>query len=359
MSNMMYSAFFMFICMNAFYNVENVKASPYHNDIAIDNDSNDWIEFNRFVKRFNKEYRTFDEMKERFSIFKQNLVSVISHNKQSFVNFTLGINQFSDLTSDEFRNNFVGNFYDYQTFGCKSYYNSNVNLPSSFDWRQHNAVTSVKDQGQCGSCWAFSSTGSIEGAWAISRGELIDLSEQELVDCANGYTYGSHGCEGGQMDGGFKYVINYGICSASEYPYTSGTTRSDDTCKKCNTVATISACSDVMSKDQLSLKNAVYQQPVSVAIEADTRYFQSYSSGVLDSATCGTTLDHGVLVVGYGEENGNKYWLVKNSWGASWGENGYVKILRTDSKNDAGVCGIAMQPSFPIVSISESVEDNE
>jgi C1A family cysteine protease len=111
----------------------------------------------------------------------------------------------------------------------------------------------------------------------------------------------------------------------------------------------MSSCSDVKANDQVSLKTAVYQQPVSVAIEADTRYFQSYSSGVLDSATCGTELDHGVLIVGYGTENEQKYWLVKNSWGDTWGDQGYVKILRSESTNDPGICGIAMDPSFPTV----------
>jgi C1A family cysteine protease len=111
----------------------------------------------------------------------------------------------------------------------------------------------------------------------------------------------------------------------------------------------MSSCSDVKPNDQLSLKAAVTQQPVAIAIEADTRYFQSYSSGVLTASTCGTNLDHGVLIVGYGTENGQDYWLVKNSWGTSWGENGYVKIARSSSTNDPGICGIAMDPSFPSV----------
>jgi cathepsin L len=156
------------------------------------------------------------------------------------------------------------------------------------------------------------------------------------------------GCSGGQMDGAFKYVIENGQCALSSYPYTSGNGKSGN-CQKCSAIAHISSCSDVKPNDQLSLKAAVAQQPVAIAIEADTRYFQSYSSGILTSSSCGTNLDHGVLIVGYGEENGQKYWLVKNSWGTTWGDNGYVKIARSDSTNDAGVCGIAMQPSFPSV----------
>jgi len=157
------------------------------------------------------------------------------------------------------------------------------------------------------------------------------------------------GCNGGQMDGAFKYAIDNGMCTESAYPYTSGVTKTAGTCHSCSAVDTFSSCSDVKANDQLSLKAAVAQQPVSIAIEADTAYFQSYSSGVLTSSACGTSLDHGVLIIGYGAENGQKYWLVKNSWSTSWGDQGYVKIARSDSTNDPGICGIAMTPSFPSV----------
>jgi len=230
------------------------------------------------------------------------------------------------------------------SFGCKSFSSSASGAPAEMDWRSKGAVTSVKNQGQCGSCWTFSSTGAIEGAWAISTGQLIDLAEQELVDCA-GTKYGSMGCNGGQMEGAFKYVIEHGQCALSAYPYTA----QDGTCEKCTAVAHLASCSDVKPNDQISLKGAVSQQPVSIAIEADTKYFQSYSGGILTSSSCGTNLDHGVLIVGYGKENGIEYWLVKNSWGTSWGDKGYVKIARSDSTDDAGICGIAMDPSFPTV----------
>jgi C1A family cysteine protease len=147
------------------------------------------------------------------------------------------------------------------------------------------------------------------------------------------------------MEGAFKYVIENGQCVESSYPYTA----KDESCKKCQSFVSMTSCYDVKPNDQLSLKSAISRQPVSVAIEADTFYFQSYSSGVLTSDKCGTKLDHGVLVVGYGTENGNDYWLVKNSWGTSWGDEGYVKIGRSDSQNDPGICGIAMQPSYPVV----------
>jgi cathepsin L len=157
------------------------------------------------------------------------------------------------------------------------------------------------------------------------------------------------GCNGGQMDGAFKYAIDNGMCTEASYPYVSGVTKTGGNCQSCSAVDHFSSCSDVKPNDQISLKGAVAQQPVSIAIEADTKYFQSYSSGVLTSTSCGQNLDHGVLIVGYGTENGIKYWLVKNSWSTSWGDQGYVKIARSDSTNDKGICGIAMQPSFPTV----------
>ena len=314
----------------------------------------EWSQFTEFQTKFNKVYETFEEVEARFSIFRENLRGIISHNMISNRTFSMGVNQFTDLTPAEFKDKYITGLQGRNSlgaYGCKAFSSNAAGAPASIDWREKGAVTSVKDQGQCGSCWTFSSTGAIEGAWAISKGQLIDLSEEQLVDCATGYvTYGSNGCNGGSMDGAFKYVTQYGQCSASSYPYTAGTTMKAGACQKCTPVAHISSCSDVKVNDQISLKGAIAMQPVSVAIEADQRYFQSYSSGILTDATkCGVNLDHGVLATGYGEENGVKYWLVKNSWGESWGEQGYVKIARSDSTNDPGVCGIAMMASFPTV----------
>jgi KDEL-tailed cysteine endopeptidase len=342
----MFKLFFLFASMFTAVSSQNLRGRQSDHELTFMAESVEWDQFSNFRERFSKRYESIEELETRFSIFRENIHNIVLHNLDFTQNFTMGINQFTDLTAEEFKQMYVSGLKtEVGSYGCKSFSSSDASAPASVDWRNEQAVTSVKDQGQCGSCWTFSATGAIEGAWAISTGQLVDLSEQEMVDCATGIAYGSHGCNGGQMEGAFKFVIANGQCSLASYPYTA----KDGTCQKCSAVAKITSCSDVKPNDQISLKAAVAQQPVAVAIEADTRYFQSYSSGILTSTSCGTTLDHGVLVVGYGEENGQKYWLVKNSWGTSWGDKGYVKIARSESTNDEGICGIAMDPSFPSV----------
>ena len=205
----------------------------------------------------------------------------------------------------------------------------------------------MRDQGQCGSCWAFATTANAESVWAISSGKLLDLSEELLVDCASGVGYFNLGCNGGQPDSAFKYMINNGQCTEESYPYKAGVTKTAGTCQKCvSSGVSFSSCYDVKPNDQVSLKGAVAKQPVSIAIEASTRYFQSYSGGILDSAECGTTLNHAVEIVSYGTDNGVDYWTVRNSWGPNWGENGHVRLKRTSSTNDVGICGLSAEPSF-------------
>ena len=214
-------------------------------------------------------------------------------------------------------------------------------IPESMDWREQGVVTDVKNQESCGSCWAFSSTGAIESEYALKTGELVNFSEQELIDCIR-----LEGCNGGEMEDAFKYVENNPLCTDSEEPYEA----TDDECVRCNEGIKIDECISVPSGNQTALKMAVSRGPVSVAIEADTFIFQEYSGGIINSASCGTNLDHGVLVVGYGEEKGLPFWIVKNSWGVDWGEEGYVRIARDVSgKISPGICGIALQPSYPVI----------
>jgi C1A family cysteine protease len=313
-----------------------------------------WSDFSAFALEFDKSYDTEADITHRFDNFVRNLERIRTHPSNS--SYTLGVNMYMDMSEDEFRDSVGGGcfvkpeqngFYERKT-RCRPYMpESTADLPDSVDWRDENAVTPVKDQGQCGSCWSFSATGSMEGAWAIANSELVSLSEQQLVDCS--VSYGDMGCSGGLMDDAFEYAIDNGMCSEEDDPYTAANGQCDAACEP---VVQMSSCSDVAPSNQMDLTAAVANGPVSVAIEADTSTFQLYTGGIIDSADCGTNLDHGVLVVGYGadEDTGALYWLVKNSWGVTWGDQGYVKIARSTSTSDPGICGIAMQPSFPTAS---------
>ncbi|CBI21373.3 unnamed protein product, partial [Vitis vinifera] len=217
-------------------------------------------------------------------------------------------------------------------------------LPESVDWRETGAVNPVKDQRSCGSCWAFSTVAAVEGINQIVTGELISLSEQELVDCDTEYDMG---CNGGLMDYAFDFIIkNGGLDTEKDYPYTGF----DGECNlsgKSSKVVSIDGYEDVPPFDEKALQKAVAHQPVSVAVEAGGRALQLYVSGIF-TGECGTALDHGIVAVGYGTENGTDYWIVRNSWGSSWGENGYIRMERNMADAFSGKCGIAMEASYPI-----------
>jgi len=249
----------------------------------------------------------------------------------------MGVNAFADLTGEEFKARYASGF------KATKHTVRNLNaslakvsaLPTSVDWEAAGAVTPVKNQQQCGSCWAFSTTGSTEGAVFLATKKLISLSEQQLVDCSQ--KEGNQGCNGGLMDDGFQYIIdNKGICLEADYPYTAA----DGTCKKtCKVAATIKSFTDVPANSETALMTAIVATPVSVAVEADQNSFQLYTTGVMDAA-CGTQLDHGVLAVGYGTDAAKDYYKVKNSWGATWGMKGYILLARGTKFNPAGQCGI-------------------
>jgi C1A family cysteine protease len=301
--------------------------------------------WDQFKVDFQKNYDANGEDEEkRFNIFKDN-VDLIEETNAKKLSYELGVNQFADLSNEEFANLYASGFNPQaKPWGPESvkqpWQNASGPVPDAMDWEAKGAVTPVKNQKSCGSCWAFSSTGAMEGALYIATKKLISLSEEDLVQCDHN---GDQGCQGGLMDHAFSWVAENGICGETAYPYTSGgglTGKCRTT--KCTPVATVTGHTDVPTKNEDALKQAVAQQPVSVAIEADKAAFQLYRGGVLSNSGCGTKLDHGVLVVGYGTDGGKDYWKVKNSWGPTWGEKGYVRLARGMNE-----CGVAMQPSYP------------
>jgi len=303
--------------------------------------------FTKWVQQNQKSYDA-DEFFFRFNTFKDNVDKIHNHNK-GHSTYKMAMNQFGDMDADEFIATHTGynrvNMNTLRKANTKSH-KVGVKLPAAVDWRTNGAVTPVKDQGQCGSCWAFSTTGSTEGAYFLSTKKLVSLSEQELVDCSA--AEGNSGCEGGLMDFGFQYIIdNKGITTEKAYPYTA----TDGTCASTGKPvgATISSFTDVTGSDNDALRAAVVQQPISIAIEADQDGFQFYSSGVF-SGDCGDALDHGVLVVGYNQTATPAYWIVKNSWGASWGDAGYIFLVDDATLNGGtGQCGLLSEPSYPVV----------
>lgn len=295
--------------------------------------------FTDFTTKYDKKY-TDEEYQLRYNIFKGNIDTIEAHNNEEH-SWTMDVNEFADQVWHEFKTK-------HATYTTSSnlgfWFNDNLSsdVPSEWDWVEKGGVTPVKNQGQCGSCYTFSITGAVEGAWYVNTGELLSLSEQQLVDCSG--SFGNQGCNGGEMNNGFEYIIRNGICTETDYPYTA----TDGTCSLCNSSpVSIYSFRNVAPNNEEALQEAVFQQPVSVALEADQIGWHFYKNGIMDSK-CGTNLDHGVLVVGYGTEDGKDYWKVKNSWGTSWGEDGYIRLSR-NVEAPQGQCGIAMQPSYPVV----------
>jgi len=289
-----------------------------------------------------KKYTDLGEERVRYVIWQDNLKRVEQHNTEGHT-YTLKINKFGDMTGTEFRASLGIPKYHNRTGGSTFMAPCNVDLPTAVDWRTQGYVTPVKNQGQCGSCWAFSTTGSLEGQYFRKNQKLVSFSEQQLVDCSR--KYGNMGCNGGLMDNAFHYIQDNGIETEQDYPYTGR----DDRCKfdKTKVVTKVTGWTDVKAGDEMDLKSAVGTVgPVSVAIDASHMSFQFYHDGVYNERQCSSTrLDHGVLAAGYGTLNGKDYWLVKNSWGPHWGKAGYIMM----SRNKKNQCGIASAASYPLL----------
>jgi len=282
-----------------------------------------------------------DEYAYRYRIFKQNTDYVNRHNAVG-ASHKLAMNKFGDLTNKEYRKLFLGFNSTFVFDESKVQRESNVSAPTSWDWRKYGAVTPVKNQQQCGSCWSFSTTGSVEGCHKLSGKSLTSLSEQNIMDCSD--SYGNQGCNGGLMTQAMQYIIdNKGVDTESSYPYTA----EDGTCNynSANIGATLTAYVNVNSGDESDLIAKATKAPVSVAIDASQSSFQFYSSGVYNEPACSSSqLDHGVLAVGWGTDpSGGDYYIVKNSWGTDWGMQGYIMMSRNRNNN----CGIATMASLP------------
>jgi len=285
-------------------------------------------------------------------VFMENKHMIAKHNQKAMAghkSYTLEMNHYGDLLHHEFvriMNGYRQHMKAISENGSLFMAPANVVVPTSVDWREHNLVTPVKDQGQCGSCWSFSATGALEGQHSRKASKLVSLSEQNLVDCSK--KFGNNGCNGGLMDFAFQYIKqNHGIDTEASYPYEA----KEGKCryKKQNSGATDTGFVDVPQGDEAKLKEAAATVgPISIAIDASQPSFQFYSKGVYDEPECSSTeLDHGVLLVGYGTDadSGKDYWIVKNSWGTKWGENGYILM----SRNKKNQCGVATAASYPLV----------
>jgi len=313
-------------------------------------------QFAQYVRKYNKSYASSVETTYRMGIFHENVKRIADLNAKYNPKTTFAINKFADLSKNEFKAKYLGTkvLPRDPSWPVAPLYEQKVlqGIPDSFDWRTKGAVTPVKDQGQCGSCWSFSTTGNIEGQWFLAGHPIVGLSEHNLVDCDHdcsqweGQQVCDAGCDGGLMQNAYDYVMQSGgIDTEASYQYQGV----DGQCafNKANIGATIKNWTFISQDEGQMAAYLVANGPLSIA--ADAEEWQFYYEGVFYLPDCGTDLDHGILIVGYGSETdifdqNMPYWIIKNSWGADWGENGYIRIERGD-----GECGINLYVSSAIV----------
>jgi cathepsin L len=321
------------------------------------NNSTYETEFNAYIIKYNKNYnqkKNETEYLMRYKLFSENMEYIKYSNMNTTKTYKLGINNFTDMSKMEFNRKYLNirinethkqqHYLKHNNHHHSQHNISNKTIPQSIDWRASGIVTDVKDQGQCGSCWAFSAVGAIEGQHALNTSQLVSLSEQNLVDCATNYS--CEGCNGGFPDDAMDYVLNNsGIDTETSYPYNAA----DGSCSynKSNDGANITGVVKLPSGNMTALYDALaFVGPISVALDAEYD-FQLYSSGIFSSTECSSSmLDHAVLAIGYGVSmNGTKYLMIKNSWGTDWGMDGYIYF----SAEIDNMCGIASYASYPLV----------
>ncbi|KAK1133260.1 cathepsin L1-like [Acipenser oxyrinchus oxyrinchus] len=314
-------------------------ASSFSKDPALEDPWQEWKGLHG--KQYSEETESYRRM-----VWEDNWRFIEQHNQEHAAgkhSYKLGMNHFGDLTDQEF--NKMNGFRPDPALRKLPVFNSTGSTvrPKSIDWRGKGYVTRVKNQGTCGSCWAFSATGALEGQYFKKTGRLVSLSEQNLVDCTEEYKYRNCGCHGGFVNIAFQYVIDHGITSEQSYPYTE---KDDKPCRYTEQlkVTSISGFKRTDYKDEKNLRDAVGTVgPISVSVDAST--FKLYKSGIYFNKTCTQSVNHAVLAVGYGKEGNDTFWILKNSWGLDWGERGYMRLAK-DKDNH---CGIANQAIYPII----------
>jgi len=316
---------------------------------GLSNEQSEWL-FAKWMTQHGKVY-TAEMAVHRYGIWRKNMDWIHEQNAKD-LSYKVAMNEFGDMSPEEWSARLgylsaasgAGQVKPTPTkhvVGSRHAAKRTSSLPATWDWRDHHAVNPIQNQGQCGSCWAFTTGDSVSGLWAIKTGMLFPVSTQEIIDCSG--PEGNQGCNGGLPSQAMQWVIdNGGICDWQEYQYTAET----GTCMStnCTNVATIHAYQSVTAGDENALQEAVYGQVVSTAIQADSQVFQFYTSGVIDDPSCGTQLDHGMTIIGWGTDATleKDYWQLRNMWGTAWGENGYVRLVR--GKN---MCGLASMPVYP------------